>query len=177
MRWFRSCDPAYAFLWESDEQPPARWHGRGRGPVHYLADTPAGAWAELIRHEAITDEGDLADVRRALWTVEVPDDDVAAAARARLARTVATGGTSTYLRCQAHAERLRSAGATALVATSAALARGAAAGHRTDGGLQPATAVDGRVLVLFGRRADLVGWPVVTAGAPPVDILPVVRPL
>lgn len=174
MRWFRSCDPAYAFLWESDAQPPARWHGTGRGPVHYLADTPAGAWAELIRHEAITDPGDLAGLRRALWAVEIPDDDVAGAHRVHLPRTVSTGGIDSYERCQAHADRLRSAGVTAIMAPSAALAPGAAGGHRTDGGMHPAPAADGRVLVLFGRRPDLTGWAVVTGAAPAADLLPVV---
>lgn len=177
MRWFRHCDPAHAFLWESDAQPPARWHPAGRGPAHYLADTPAGAWAELIRHEAIIDADDLTDVRRALWTIEVPDADVVQAERVRLPRAITTGGLDSYHRCQAHAERLRSLGATAILAPSAALERGTAGGHRTDGGLQPATAADARVVALFGPRPDLVGWIVVTTGAPPADLLTQVRPL
>lgn len=177
MHWFRNCDPAYAFLWESDAQPAARWHGPGRGPAHYLADTPAGAWAELLRHEAITEADDVADVRRALWAVDVPERDVAGAARARLPRTVTTGGTDSYARCQAHADRLRASGTSAILAPSPALARGAAAGHRTDGGLQRTTVADGRVVVLFGTRPDLVGWLVVDAGGPPVDLLAAVRHL
>ena len=176
MRWFRSCDAAYAFLWEGDAQPPARWHGAGRGPVHYLADTPAGAWAEVIRHEAITDEGDLADVRRALWVIEVPDEDVRAAARVRLPRAIITGGTDSYARCQAHADRLRGTGAAAILAPSAALDAGSAGGSHTDRGVRPAAAADGRVVALFGPRPDLVGWPVVT-GAPPPNLLEVVRHL
>ncbi len=177
MRWFRNCDPAYAFLWESGAQPPARWHGAGQGPVHYLADTPAGAWSELLRHEAITDADDLADVRRALWAVEVPEVDIAGAAHSRLPRSVATGGIDSYPRCQAHADRVRAAGAQALVAPSAALAPGAAGGRRTDLGLQPATAADGRVVALFGPRPDLVGWLVVSDGRPDADLLGVVRHL
>lgn len=177
MLWFRNCDPAYAFLWESPGQPAARWHGVGQGPVHYLADTPAGAWAELLRHEAITEAEDLADVARALWAVRVPDVDVAGAHHVRLARTVSTGGLDTYGRCQAYARRQRTAGATALLAPSAALSQGAAGGHHTDGGLRPGPAADGRVLVLIGARPDLMAWAVVTAGAPPADVLPVVRHL
>jgi hypothetical protein len=177
VRWFRSCDPAYAFLWEGAAQPPARWHGSGRGPVHYLADSPSGAWAELVRHEALSDPADLVDVRRAMWAVEVPEDDVVGAARARLPRSVTTGGVDTYERCQAHADRLRAAGATAILAPSAALSRGAAGGRRTDRGLQPAPAADGRVIALIGGRPDLVGWVVVTDGRPPVEVLSVVRPL
>lgn len=171
MRWFRNCDPAYAFLWEGSAQPPARWHSDGQGPAHYLADTPAGAWAELIRHEGITDADDLADVRRALWTIDVAEDDVTGAVRVRLARSVTTGGTDSYGRCRAHADRLRDAGATAILAPSAALARAAAGGCRTDHGLKPASAADGRVLVLFGPRPDLVGWIVVSGGAPPLDLI------
>jgi hypothetical protein len=177
VRWFRNCDPAYAFLWEAEDQPSARWHASGRGPVHYLADTPAGAWAELVRHEAITDPLDLVDVRRALWAVEVPEDDLADAARPRLPRAVTTGGTDSYERCQAHAERLRAAGATALLAPSAALVAGAAGGHRTDHGLQRAAPADGRVAVLFGPRPDLLAWAAVIRAAPPVDLLPAVRHL
>jgi len=145
--------------------------------VHYLADTPAGAWAELIRHEAITEAADLLDVRRALWAVEVPEDDVLGATRVRLARRVTTGGTDTYARCQAHADRLREAGTRAIVAPSAALAGGGARGQRTDGGIRPAPPTDGRVVVLFGPRPDLVGWVIVTGGAPPVEVLTVVRHL
>jgi hypothetical protein len=44
---FRHTDPRFPFLWESTDQPPARWHDRGEGPVQYLADTPDGAWAEF----------------------------------------------------------------------------------------------------------------------------------
>lgn len=177
MRWFRSCDPAFSFLWESSDQPPARWHGAGGGPAHYLADTPAGAWAELLRHEAITDLEDAADLRRALWAIEVPDEDVAGAARVRISRSVATGGLASYDRCRALAERLRAGGATALMAPSAALAAGGAAGEHTDGGRRPGLAADGRVVVLFGPRPDLLGWLVVTGGSPPEDVLGSVRHL
>jgi len=177
VRWFRNCDPAVAFLWESGAQPPGRWHSAGRGPVHYLADTPGGAWAELIRHEAITDATDLADVRRALWAIEVPDHDVVGAAQVRLPRAETTGGTASYSRCQAHADRLRSSGSASILAPSAALFPGAAGGYRTDAGLQRASAAEGRVLVLFGPRPDLIGWEVVTSAAPPVHLLSVVRHL
>ena len=53
---YRHADPRFPFLWESSEQPPARWHDSNEGPVHYFADTPDGAWAEFLRHEGITSE-------------------------------------------------------------------------------------------------------------------------
>ena len=48
---FRQADPRYPFLWSDVSQPAARWHAVGEGPAHYFADTPDGAWAELLRHE------------------------------------------------------------------------------------------------------------------------------
>src|SRR5690606_33363278 len=67
---YRTTDPSYPFIWESDKQPPARWHGKGEGPAHYFATTPEGAWAELLRHEGITDPEDLKGFReRAIWVV------------------------------------------------------------------------------------------------------------
>ncbi len=71
---YRHADSRFPFLWESADQPPARWHGPAEGPVQYFADTPDGAWAEFLRYEGITDESELINVRRALWVIEVPDD-------------------------------------------------------------------------------------------------------
>ena len=58
---FRQADPRYPFLWSDPAQPAARWHGEAEGPAHYFADTPDGAWAELLRHEEITDPADTID--------------------------------------------------------------------------------------------------------------------
>ena len=89
---FRHADPRFPFLWESDGQPPGRWHGEGEGPAHYFADTPSGAWAEFLRHEEIREAADLAGVRRALWTVELPAPPAEAAS---LPVAVLTGNPST----------------------------------------------------------------------------------
>lgn len=169
---FRHCDHRSPFLWQSDAQPPARWHGEGEGPVNYFADTPVGAWAEFLRHEEITDPTDLAGVRRSLWVVELPDGDYATP---KLANRVTTGGLATYTACQAEARRLRSLGARRLEAPAAALKPGTARGWTalSDLTLAP-TARDGRVWVLFGTCAS-VGWPAVVAGSPPAAVLPLVR--
>ena len=71
---YRHGDQRFPFLWETPDQPPARWHSEGEGPVHYFADTPPGAWAEFLRHEGITGASELENVRRALWAVQAPDD-------------------------------------------------------------------------------------------------------
>lgn len=169
---FRHADPRHPFLWEDLAQPAARWHTDGEGPAHYFCDTPDGAWAELIRHEEITAPEDLATIRRALWAVEVGDMPSVAP---DLPSDVLTGGPETYRTCQAEARRLRERGEAGLVAPSAALRPGAARGWRVDGGLQPGEARDGRVIVLFSRRPDLVGWPAAIEGRPREDMLIQVR--
>lgn len=172
---FRHCDPRFGFMWRSPAQPPARWHAAGEGPVNYFADTPTGAWAEFLRHEGITDPGDLPGIRRSLWAVELPADGYA---MPMLARRLLTGDLHSYAACQQEARRLRGDGVQRLQAPSAALVPGGASGaFSTDSGLAPATPMrDGRVWVLFGV-ADMRGWIAVDAGAPPASVLPLVRPL
>lgn len=169
---YRHCDERFPFLWEDAAQPAARWHREGDGPVHYLADTPAGAWAEFLRHEEITEEVDLGGVTRALWAVEVGDVD---AVTPDLLPPVLRGGRSSYPACQDEAEQLRVEGTAAIRAPSAALADGAAGGWRVEAGLQQAPSADGEVLVLFGTRPDLVGWRIVDRGRPPVEVYEAVR--
>ena len=172
---YRHADPRFPPLWESADQPPARWHGPGEGPVQYFADTPDGAWAEFLRHEGITEEAELVNVRRALWAIEVPD--ALATDAPCLAQPVLTGGTATYEQCQKEARRLRSTGAQALRAPSAALLPGGARSWKIDGGLQPAAERDGTVVAVFGPRPDLVGWMAAFAARPRSDLLSRVRHL
>ncbi len=171
---FRHADPRYPFLWETAAQPPGRWHGSGDGPVQYFADTPDGAWAEFLRHEAIQDPADLITVQRAIWAVDVPDEPTA---MPQLAEAVMTGDSTTYAACQAEAEQLRANGATRLEAPSAALVLGGASGQVVNGGLVDALPRNGRVLVIFGARPNLVGWQVVAQGRPADRLLALVRHL
>ncbi|MBV9268010.1 MAG: RES domain-containing protein [Acidobacteriaceae bacterium] len=173
MIFYRHADQRFPFLWESTDQPPARWHGPGEGPVQYLADTPDGAWAEFLRHEDITDESELVNVRRALWAVEVPDGLIAE--EPRLAQTVMTGGIETYEECRTEARRLRNNAVRALRAPSAALLPGGAGGWKVDGGLQLAAERDGTVLVVFAARSDFVGWTAAFAARPRSDLLVRIR--
>lgn len=165
---FRHCDPRYPFLWEDDSQPPARWHGVGEGPAHYLADTPDGAWAEFLRHEEITELGDLATIRRAIWAVDFDPsdcDDVA------LSQSTLTGDESTYPDCREEARRIRQRGSKGVMARSAALKAGMAAGYHVVNGLRPADGRDGDVYVLFGARPDLTGWRVSSDARPHASLL------
>ena len=171
---FRHADVRFPFLWESDQQPPARWHGRGEGPVAYFAETADGAWAEFLRHEEITDAADLAGVTRAIWAVELPDPPTAAP---RLSAVTLTGDRSTWPTCQAAARRLRARGEDGLVAPSAALHADTPSGFRTQGGLRPAKRRRERTFVLFGPRPRLVGWCACAEGRPRPDLLSRVRHL
>lgn len=172
---YRHADARFPFLWENADQPPARWHGAGEGPVQYFADTPDGAWAEFLRHEGITEESEIANVRRALWAIEAPDD--LSAGTPRLAHAVLTGGLASYARCRREARRLRAQGKQALRAPSAALLPGGARGWKVDRGLQPAALRDGTVLAVFGPCPGLVGWIAALDGRPRADLLRRVRPL
>lgn len=171
---FRHTDPRFPFLWETAGQPAGRWSAEGEGPVNTFADTPEGAWAELLRHEEITDPADVAEIRRSLWAVEVGD---LPGARPRLPRGSMTGGPRSYPACRREAARLRERGAEGFTAPSAALVPGGAHGWRVAGGLHPGPRRDGRVLVLFGARPDLVGWEAVHEGRPSEKLVARVRPL
>lgn len=171
---FRNCDRRYPFLWETSDQPAARWHADGQGPVQYLADTPDGAWAEFLRHEEIVDETDLQGVSRAMWAVSVDESNFVSPA---LPDQVTQGDQNSYKACQDEAKRLRDGGAQALRVVSAALKPGGAQGWRVELGWQRGTETNGEVFVLFGTRPQAIGWCVVDSGRPPVQLLPFVRPL
>jgi hypothetical protein len=174
---WRHCDPRYPFLWQTAAQPAARWHGAGEGPANYFADTPSGAWAEFLRHEGITDEADLAGVRRSLWLVELPELEPGRLGRPRLADAALFGDERSYPDCQAEARRLRAAGVQRLEVRGAALLPGQARGWVAGATLTRETrARDGLVWVQFGPGA-LVGWVAVAAGSPPAQLLGLVRPL
>lgn len=172
---YRHCDPRFPFLWQSAQQPAARWHGHGEGPANYFSDTPSGAWAEFLRHEGITDESDLVGVQRSLWAVEFPPAD--AAATPQLSNAVLFGAEHSYPACQQEARRLRALGHKRLDVVGAALLPGQARGWTALAAVVPhPTPREGRVSVYFGP-CPLVGWVVVKAGSPPAEVLPLVRHL
>jgi hypothetical protein len=169
---FRHADPRFPFLWETATQPAARWHTDGEGPVHYLAETPDGAWAEFIRQEEITDPADVATIARSLWAIDVPHPPTV---EPTLPPDTLTGGFDTHHACRREARRIRARGARGLVAPSAAVLPETPTGYRTDGGLRPGPIQPERVFVLFGPRPDLVGWAACAAGHPRPDLLERVR--
>ncbi len=171
---FRHADRRFPFLWESADQPAARWHADGEGPVAYLADTPDGAWAEFLRHEEITDPHDLPGVARAIWAIELLDPPTAVPG---LSRQSLVGGRSTWRACQTAARKLRASGAAGLRAPSAALRERMPSGFVTAGGLRPGPHRAEHTIVLFGPQPALVGWCACADGRPRPDLLRRVRPL
>jgi len=148
---YRVCDRRYPFLWATSDQPPGRWHGAGEGPVHYLATSAKGAWAELLRHEHITELDDLFDLEVSLWVVGALEPDGVP----QLADDILRGDESSYPDCQAEARQLRANGATGLRAPSAALSSGRAEAYAVDAaGTYQVDAVPTWVFVLFGVHAD-----------------------
>ncbi len=159
MIWYRHADLRMPFLVESAAQPPARWHDVGEGPVQYLSDTPDGAWAEFLCHEEITEAEDLETVRRAMWAVDVPDEDYP---EPNLPPEVLTGGPETYPACREEARRVLRHGAPGIVAASAGLLPGGRGGGGSTGGSRRGpTATTAPSSCLDGARTSSAGprWP------------------
>lgn len=176
---FRICDSRFPFLWTAGSgarQRSARWHAEGEGPVQYFADTPPGAWSELLRHEEITEPADLAGISARLWVVEIDDEEEMH--EPKLSRAALGSSPDGYEVCRAEARRLRAAGAKRIVTLSAALAPGEGAGfHVSTTGLSRAARRDGKVIVHFGVLPDAEGWCVADAARPDEELLARVRPL
>lgn len=171
---FRLAHPAYPFIWESPSQPAARWHAEQEGPVHYFATTPEGAWAEIIRHEEITEPEDLSGLREmAMWVVRLDEPVLDESA---LQLDVLTGGLSTYPICQEEARNLRERGSRGMLVPSAALLPGGAFTYAVDDGPQ-ALPVPSYVVVLFGPAPHVIGQLASVGGHPRVGLLEHVRPL
>jgi hypothetical protein len=175
---FRVCDCRFPFLWtvsSGARQRPARWHGEGEGPVQYFADTPPGAWAELLRHEEITDAADLAGIAARLWAVDLDEVEMQTP---KLSEAALSSGADGYEVCRAEARRLRAAGVRRMVAPTAALTAGESAGfHVRNTGLVRATPRDGRVIAHFGELPAAQGWCAADCARPDAELLSHVRPL
>jgi RES domain-containing protein len=170
-RCYRACDRRYPFLWASADQPPGRWHDSGEGPCHYLATTAKGAWAEILRHEEITELEDLLDLELSLWDVETPQPTEIP----RLDHDTLTGDKTSYPACRAEARRLRANAAIGLRTPSAAALSGQAERYTVDtSGSYSVGTMPTETLVLFGLPSDLVGMPL-AEGHPEPTILDDVR--
>jgi len=164
---FKHANSRYPFLWETSSQPAARYNAEDDGPAQYFADTADGAWAEFIRHAEITEPQELLEVRRALWCVDVPDEEFT---QVRLPIEKTTGDKSSYSDCQKFAKSLRDSGINRILAPSAAIKRDQAGGYRVEDGLKRGIPRSGNIYVIFELLPNTPGWRATLSG-PPVEIL------
>jgi hypothetical protein len=170
---YRVCDRRYPFLWAGSDQPPGRWYDTGEGPCHYLATAAKGAWAEILRHEQITQLVDLLDVDLSVWDVDTPQPTEAPL----LDEDTLTGDETSYSACRNEARRLRANGAIRLRVRSAAVLSGQAERYGIDSaGTREVGTSPTETMVLFGTPNDLVGMPA-AEGHPEPTILRDVRNL
>lgn len=120
---FRVVDVRFPPFWADTSQPEGRWHAEGEGPCHYLSTTPEGAWAEVLRHEALREPDDVADLHRSLWFVEAPEPPIDAHPDVPNTRALAR---VPYRQCQEAARALRAEGLQGFEADSAALPKAGA---------------------------------------------------
>jgi hypothetical protein len=155
--------------------------GSGDQPAHYLASTPTVAWAEWIRHQEITDPGDLAGVAAALWAVLIPQawgrGDLEPVAM-YLDQVLDTSPEAQDARL-ALVEQLKQQGAQGLLAPTAALHhsdRALPAMRVSNGNQQPVRlAMPAQVILLWCEAPILSGWCCVPEGRPGAELLPLVR--
>jgi hypothetical protein len=160
-------------FWARPNSVPGRWHDRGDGPTQYLSLSAAGSWAELIRRERVSSEGEVAQVRIQMWIVEMSLGDLAD--YRDFDRADAAGFPpdalvdDDYRRCQAEARRLRAEGFGGVIAPSAALP-----------GEVNVTVFGPRYSVRWGARpvlASAMPAAVVAVGCPPAGLVGRVRQL
>lgn len=130
-RWtaYRQVSPDWAPLYHAagearPTQPSGRWHRFGEGYAQYLSLDPSGAWAELIRYEAIRGNARAEQYRRRLWAFSIQEHEIAdlstfdAYHACGIDPALAIGG---HEESQALADELRAAGYRGILSPSAAL--------------------------------------------------------
>lgn len=154
-------------FWARSSSSPARWHVPADGPTQYLSMSVEGAWAELIRAEALRSEDEVAMVRMPMWAAQI--DQALLADYSTFDQAEAAGFSPEALvdedwgRCQREGARLRRTGYAGVVAPSAALA-----------GAMNVTLFGPRYAATWGSRPALshaVPTYVIARGAPPEGLV------
>jgi RES domain-containing protein len=149
-------------FWSRNNRSAGRWNLAGRHATQYLSLDPDAAWAELVRHEGLRTEDEIALVRMPIWAVTVNQSNLADYSRFELAEDAGLDPQALidddWTRCQEEAERLRTLDYAGVVAPSAAL----------PGGVN---------ITLFGRRVRTSwGHPTQLASAVPACVVAVGSP-
>ena len=143
-------------MWATSDQPPGRWHDTGEGPCHYLSNSAKAAWAEIVRHEGITNVEDLGTLLLTLWEVEVPDVFITPP----LGNENLTGSTTSYPLCREVARRVKADGVIGLRAPSAAVLSGEVEVFACSSQVEYVIRrVPAESLTLFGQPDDLQAMP------------------
>jgi RES domain-containing protein len=158
-------------LWARPNTQDGRWHAARTSPTQYFGINPDACWADLIRHENLRTEQELAMVRMPLWVLKLSEERIADYRTFEKAEHAGFPPDALidddWERCQAEGARLRELGYRGVMAPSAALP-----GDLT--------------LTLFGGRravdwddeavvASAIPAKVVTVGGPPPGLLGRVR--
>lgn len=158
-------------LWARANTEDGRWHIARTTPTQYFGITSDACWADLIRHENLHTEQEVAMVRMPLWVLQLDEQRIADYSTFEKAEQAGFPPDALvdddWERCQAEGARLETLGFRGVMAPSAALP-----GDLT--------------LTLFGGRRA-VGWEddplvasaipakILTVGAPPPGLLARVR--
>ena len=126
---YRQTSPDWPALYHAAGEPApsqisGRWHRQGEDYAQYLSLEPLGAWAELVRYEAIHTAERARSYHRRLWLCFVRETEIAdlstfdAYQQCGLDAGIAVGD---HAASQALADELRAAGYRGLLSPSAAL--------------------------------------------------------
>jgi len=158
-------------FWARENSEPGRWHPAGDGATQYLSLSADGAWAELIRHEQLTSEDEVAQVSMQLWSVSVGQGMVADYSTFALADRAGFDARALVAEdhgsCRREGARLRELGYRGVLAVSAALP-----------GEVNLTLFGPRTASTWGRRpllASSLPATVIAKGAPPAGLVGRVR--
>ena len=158
-------------FWARANTQDGRWHRARTFPTQYFGMTPDACWADLIRHENLRTDHEVAMIRMPLWVAKLSEQRVAdyrtfeKAEEARFPPDALID--EDWERCQAEGEWLLGLGYRGVIAPSAALPGDLA-------------------LTLFGGRravdwdddpvvASAIPAKTVTIGAPPPGLIQRVR--
>ena len=158
-------------FWARANTQDGRWHRPRTFPTQYFGLTPDVCWADLIRHENLRTDPEVAMIRMPLWVVKLSEQRIADYRTFEKAEGAGFPPDALidddWARCQAEGETLRKLGYRGVVAPSAALPGDLA-------------------LTLFGGRravdwdddpvvASAIPAKIVTIGAPPPGLIQRVR--
>lgn len=122
--YFRWADYDVPF-WAGPNTYAARWHEQGDDATQYLSGSPNGAWAEKVRHEDLTTEEEIAQIRSRIWAARITLQAIVDYSKFEYAEEAGFPADALIdddrRRCRTEGGRLRRLGYAGVLAPSAAL--------------------------------------------------------